>query len=271
MPSERYEPELGAIVLVGGRSTRMGTAKALLDWHGSTMARRVTGIVGRAARPVVAVHEAGQELPPLPGAELVADAAPGRGPLEGIAAGMRVLAGRCRCVFVSGTDLPLLHPDFVRSIARALDGHEIVAPVAGERSHPLAAVYRIEVLDRIETLLAGDQLRATALLDSPGTHRLDAGSLPHPESLRNLNTPEEYARAIAEPEPEIVVEALGAADRRTGFVTRPVRAATLGRLVAAVGVADLLAGDFALALNGVPLQRDPATPLVAGDRIAVTA
>jgi hypothetical protein len=67
-----------------------------------------------------------------------------------------------------------------------------------------------------------------------------------------------------------VVEAFGAAGSRVGFVTRPVRAATLGRLVAAIGVADLLAGDFALALNGVPLQRDPATPLVAGDRITVT-
>src|SRR5438067_1561794 len=150
MPSERHEPGLGAIVLVGGRSTRMGTAKALLDWHGSPLARRVTGILGRAARPVVVVHEPGQELPPLPGTELVADATPGRGPLEGIAAGMRVLAGRCRYVFVSGTDLPLLHPDFVRSVARALDGHEIAAPVADGRSHPLAAVYRIETLSRIE-------------------------------------------------------------------------------------------------------------------------
>ncbi|MDX6494810.1 MAG: molybdenum cofactor guanylyltransferase, partial [Gaiellales bacterium] len=53
MPSEPHEPGLGAIVLVGGRSIRMGSAKALLDWHGSTMARRVTGIVGRAASPVV--------------------------------------------------------------------------------------------------------------------------------------------------------------------------------------------------------------------------
>src|SRR2546426_8604309 len=185
MPSESHEPGLGAVVLVGGRSTRMGPSKALLDWHGSTMARRVAGILGRAAWPVVVVHEQGQELPPLPGVELVADAAPGRGPLEGIAAGMRALAGRCRCVFVSGTDLPLLHPEFVRALTRALDGHQIVAPVADGRSHPLAAVYRIETLDRIEVLLADDQLRAMALLESSGAHHVEAGSLPHPESLRN--------------------------------------------------------------------------------------
>jgi molybdenum cofactor guanylyltransferase len=270
MPSESHEPGLGGIVLVGGRSTRMGTAKALLDWHDSSMARRVTGIIGRVACPVVVVHEAGQELPPLPGAELVADAAPGRGPLEGIAAGMRALAGRCRCVFVSGTDLPLLHPEFVRSVARALDGHEIVAPAADGRSHPLAAVYRIETLDRIEALLADDQLRATALLESAGAHQLDADSLPHPESLRNLNTPQEYARAIAEPEPEIVVEAVGAAGDRLGFTTRLVRAATLARAVTAAGVEGRLS-DLSLALNGAPIESDPSTPLVSGDAITVTA
>jgi molybdenum cofactor guanylyltransferase len=270
MPSESHEPGLGAIVLVGGRSTRMGTAKALLDWHGSTMARRVTGIVGRAASPVVVVHEAGQELPPLPGVELVADASPGRGPLEGIAAGMRALTGRCRCVFVSSTDLPHLHPEFVRSVARALDGHEVVAPVADGRSHPLAAVYRIEALDRVEMLLADEQRRATALLESAVAHGLDAATLPHPESLRNVNTPQEYAQAIAEPEPEIVIDAFGAAGPLLGFTTLSLRAATLGRAIAAAGIADVL-GDLSLELNGEPLQGDPATPLVAGDTIAVTS
>jgi molybdenum cofactor guanylyltransferase len=270
MPSESHEPGLGAIVLVGGRSTRMGTSKALLDWHGSTMARRVTGILGRAAWPVVVVHEERQELPPLPGAELVADAMPGRGPLEGIAAGMRALQGRCRCVFVSGTDLPLLHPEFVRSLARALEGHEMVAPVADGHNHPLAAVYRIESLDRIEALLADGQLRATALLDCAGAHHVAADSLPHQESLRNVNTPQDYAQAIAEPEPEIVVEAIGAAGDRFGFETRPVRAATLGRAVAAARVEGPL-DDRSLTLNGAPLKPDPATPLVAGDTIAVTS
>jgi molybdopterin-guanine dinucleotide biosynthesis protein A len=270
MPSEPHEPGLGAIVLVGGRSIRMGSAKALLDWHGSTMARRITGIVGRAASPVVVVHEVGQELPPLPGAELVADAAPGRGPLEGIAAGMRALTGRCRCVFVSGTDLPLLHPEFVRSVARALDGYEMVAPVADGRSHPLAAVYRLEALSRVEILLADDRRRAAALLESEAAHRLDAAALPHPESLRNLNTPQEYAQALAEPEPEIVIEAVGTAGRLVGFTTLPLRAATLGRAIAAAGLGEVL-GDLSLELNGEPLQRDPATPLVAGDTVAVTS
>ena len=65
-----------AIVLTGGRSSRMGSPKAALDWHGSTLLRRVTGIVSRAvAGPVVVVSAPGQALPELaPTVEVVADA-----------------------------------------------------------------------------------------------------------------------------------------------------------------------------------------------------
>ena len=55
------------IVLAGGRSSRMGTPKADLEWHGSTLLRRVTGIVARGAGgPIVVVRAPGQQLPALP-------------------------------------------------------------------------------------------------------------------------------------------------------------------------------------------------------------
>ena len=41
------------IVLAGGRSSRMGTPKAWLDWHGSTLLRRVCGLVARGAEGVI--------------------------------------------------------------------------------------------------------------------------------------------------------------------------------------------------------------------------
>jgi CTP:molybdopterin cytidylyltransferase MocA len=47
----------GGIVLAGGRSTRMGSAKAALEWHGSTLLRRVAAIVGRVAGPGYAREE----------------------------------------------------------------------------------------------------------------------------------------------------------------------------------------------------------------------
>ncbi len=59
---------VAGIVLAGGRSARMGTAKAWLEWHGSTLLRRVGGILERSVDgPIVVVRAAGQRLPEIPG------------------------------------------------------------------------------------------------------------------------------------------------------------------------------------------------------------
>ncbi|HET7428085.1 MAG TPA: molybdenum cofactor guanylyltransferase, partial [Gaiellales bacterium] len=183
----------------------MGTPKALLDWHGSTLVERVAGLLARVAAPVVIVAAPGQELPDVPGAETAVDASPGRGPLEGIAAGLRALQGRCDRAFVAATDLPLMHPAFVSAVLDALQG-EAAAPASDGRVHPLAAAYRVSRLDLAEHLLAAGELRASALAQGAGTRALPAAELPHPESLRNVNTPDDYRTLLALPEPMVVVD-----------------------------------------------------------------
>jgi molybdopterin-guanine dinucleotide biosynthesis protein A len=80
------------IVLAGGRSFHMGAPKAGLEWHGSTLLGHVVALVGRGAGPVVVVRAPGQALPALPaGVRVVEDAREGRGPLEGLRAGLRAL------------------------------------------------------------------------------------------------------------------------------------------------------------------------------------
>ena len=246
-------PRLGAIVLAGGRSSRMGASKALLDWHGGTLVRRVTAILQRVADPVVVVHAEGQELPHLPGVERAVDRSPDRGPLEGIAAGLRAVADRCPAVFVSGTDLPFLHPELVLALAAARGEHDVAVPVADGHVHHLCAVYGSDLLPAVEQQLARDELRVGLLLEGIDVLRLDAAALPHPESLRNLNTDDSYRQALAEPQPRIALPA------------GSVRAATLGE---AIRLAPALAVELAgrtLRLNGAAIEPDPATPLVEGD------
>src|SRR5258708_21618937 len=104
------------IVLAGGRSSRMGTPKAALEWHGSTLLRRTVGIMSRVADgPVVVVRAPGQALPALPQqVDVVDDPREGLGPVQGLAAGLAVTADRAEVAFVCSTDLPFLHPAFVR-------------------------------------------------------------------------------------------------------------------------------------------------------------
>src|SRR5512140_1142872 len=98
-------PGSAGVVLVGGRSSRMGTPKAALEWHGSTLLRRTVGILARATGgPVVVVRANGQELPELPrDVDVVDDPRQNKGPVQGIAAGLGALLDRADVAFVSST------------------------------------------------------------------------------------------------------------------------------------------------------------------------
>ncbi len=251
------------IVLTGGRSSRMGTPKAWLDWHGSTLLRRVCGIVARGtAGPVVVVRAPDQELPPLPdGVRVVDDAREGRGPLQGILAGLQAVDADV--AFVASVDLPLLHPRFVAAVCRGAEGVDVAVPhVAGYRQ-PLAAAYRPALAPLVAELVEADRMKPAFLFERCATRWLE--ELPHPESVRNLNAREDYEAALAEPEPLVHVRCFGPLKRPAA----DLRAATLGAAGAVMGVA--LDDHVLAALNGDQIARDPLEPLAEGDEVAFMA
>jgi molybdopterin-guanine dinucleotide biosynthesis protein A len=188
----------------------MRRPKASLDWRGQPLVVHVVGVLGGALDgPIVVVRAPGQELPPLPaGVGLVEDARPGRGALEGMAAGLGAIPSRVECAFVSAVDAPFLAPAFVRCVRAALgEGLDAAVPIRGGRAHPLAAAYRVSpTLREIERRLEGDDLSIRGLLDYLRVRWLEEADLlgdpelcaadPGLDSLVNLNTPEEYADAV---------------------------------------------------------------------------
>lgn len=261
-----------ALVLAGGRSTRMGTAKAGLEWHGSTLLRRAAGIAGRAVDgPVVVVRAPGQALPALPETiEVAADEREGQGPLEAIAAGLAAVGDRADVVYVTGVDAPFLHPAFIARVLALLGpGDDVALPHVGGFAQPLAAAYRVAtVAAALRALLAEDghpgsrallrrmrvaELDDAALLADPAVAALD----PALDSLLNLNDPAAYESARAREAPAITLR-LGDGEPRA------IHAATLAAAASAAGLAPGAA--IAAAIDGRPAC-DPDEPLVAGDLV----
>jgi molybdopterin-guanine dinucleotide biosynthesis protein A len=264
------------IVLAGGQSSRMGTPKAALEWHGSTLLRRTAGILARVTDgPVVVVRAPGQSLPALPPqVEIVDDPREGLGPVQGLAAGLAATAGRASIAFICSTDLPFLHPAFVRRVLRAADeGADVGLPVARGYPQPLAAAYRTTLAPVAERLVAAGRLRPAFLFDDCEVIRLDEAMLradpvlaaldPGLDSVVNVNEPDEYQAARARPAPEVTIQRFGAlADHRGPQL---VRAATVGCAADAAGIA--LDGHVVAALNGDQITRDGQTPLATGDTV----
>jgi molybdopterin-guanine dinucleotide biosynthesis protein A len=194
----------GAIVLCGGQSRRMGRPKAWLPFGPELMLQRVVRLVGEAAGPVVVVAAPGQDLPELPeGVAVVRDPVSDRGPLQGLAAGLAALPESVGLVYATATDVPFLRTAWVARLVELIGENDLAIAEIGGFLHPLAALYRrATVLPAIERLLREDRLRPVFLLEAVRAVVLDesrmAAADPDLATLRNLNGPGDYLRALAQ-------------------------------------------------------------------------
>lgn len=175
---------LGAIILAGGRSTRMGQPKESLPFAGDTLLGRACRTLLTCTTPVLVVkRDAAQPLPPLPaGVEVTTDATPDAGPLAALATGLQSLAdqhgfGAADAAFVCACDQPFLTQAAVRGLADRLGDAPLVMPRIGGRLQPLGAIYRLAVRPHVEALLASATRTPRTLAELPGVRVLDDSEL----------------------------------------------------------------------------------------------
>lgn len=266
----------------------MGTAKAALNWHGSTLLRRVTGVVGRAVDgPVIVVRAPGQELPELdPAVRVLEDPEEGHGPMQGLAVGLAAAAPYAPTAFVCSTDLPFLHAAFTRSVlgyfrADPDSGWEsppdVVLPFVGGFRQPMAAGYSTTLAESISKLLEAGYHRPAHLFEECRVRQVDdaalladswlAGVDPELDSVLNVNTPEDYEQAHNRPEPEVTVECFGVLASRGGARgARRVRAASIQAAAEQAGLT--LDRNIVAAVNGDHIRGDGQWPLLSGDTVS---
>jgi len=199
------ESALAGVVLCGGRSLRMGQAKAWLEFQGEPLLVRVVRSIASVCSPIVIVAAESQALPVLPSDVRVArDRRPDLGPIEGFCVGMATLAGVADRSFdaalVVSCDAPFVSREVVRWLAdRLRPGDDAVVVDDGRRIHPLLGVYRLATVAAGETILAAPRPRMIDLCDALVTRRVSADELravdPDLRSLVNVNDPDDLRRA----------------------------------------------------------------------------
>ncbi len=176
-------------VLTGGRSSRMGRDKALIEVDGSPMAVRVARVLAAAgAEPVLAIGGDGDALERL-GMAWQPDRFPGEGPLGGLLTAFGALSGAA-LVAVAATDLPALTAPTVSALVGALADHDVAVAMT-DRPEPLCALWRAEVCEPVlaGAFAAGE--RAVHLAMAPLDRILVAVA---PGALRNINEPDDLGR-----------------------------------------------------------------------------
>jgi molybdenum cofactor guanylyltransferase len=185
-----------AVILIGGKSSRMGSPKALLRFDGEPLIVHLARKLSKLFTDLVVVAAPGQDLPPLQ-AKIVRDEIAYQGPVGGIYYGLRASAGEFS--FVTSCDVPFLEPRLVAHLASLIDGHDAVAPYWENRFQPLCGVYRRTILPHLKDQLDRGELRPIYLYDKVRTRKVEEQELrrfdPEGLSFFNMNSPQDYELA----------------------------------------------------------------------------
>lgn len=188
----RQNSQITGILLVGGKSRRMGHDKALLTVDGQQMARRMIDCLQNCCAQVMLVGDRPERFSSF-NLPVIADRYPGSA-LGGLFTGLQHAA--TEWAFVAACDIPFPNPALMQLICDAADGADVVVPVSAKGWEPLFACYRKSCLPAMQIALEAQQYRITSVLKSLQLREIGAelmhGIDPAGRSLLNLNTPDEY-------------------------------------------------------------------------------
>jgi molybdopterin-guanine dinucleotide biosynthesis protein A len=183
-----------AVLLAGGKSSRMGHDKASLEIAGQPLWRRQIETL-RALTPEQLMisgppREAWREF------EIVADVIAGAGPLAGVATALRKCSSSH--LVVLAVDLPAMSADFLRSLLVRCNEDQGVVPRSSHGFEPLAAVYPVRCVALAATnLMSRDFSMESFVRGALRKNLVRAHTIsPLEEHLfANLNTPTDYENA----------------------------------------------------------------------------
>ncbi|MET0502822.1 MAG: NTP transferase domain-containing protein [Candidatus Binatia bacterium] len=298
LPSDQPLRDATAVVLAGGKSSRMGRPKSLLPFGDEPLIAHIVRALQRIFPDIVVVAAPEQELPSLP-ARLVRDEIAYQGPVGGIYYGLKAAGGEFS--FVTSCDVAFLNPRLIAHLISQIKDYDVVVPWWEERYQPLHAVYRRDVLPLLEGQLQRGELRPVYLFDKVRTCKVSEEEIrgfdPEGLSFFNMNTPDDYARAsrrweelaasgnLAESSVTCTVELFGMAQllAKTKAVSLALpQEATLAEVFAALAERlpilvgrvitpqkNRLVGGCACNVNGLEFVRNPTVKVKTGDRVLI--
>jgi molybdopterin-guanine dinucleotide biosynthesis protein A len=187
---------LFGLVLAGGRSSRMGSDKAALEYHGRAQLARAHDLLERlVARTFVSVRPDQTGEPLRARFAQIVDGGDLQGPVAGISAAQQ--AHPEAAWLVLACDLPWLDVGTLQHLIARRDPSRVATAFRSVRDglpEPLCAIYEPAAAPALQAFLATGRNCPRKLLLTSDTLLLDQ---PDTRALDNVNTPQELAAALA--------------------------------------------------------------------------
>jgi FdhD protein len=185
--------DVTGVILAGGKSTRMGSDKALLPYRGGRFIEAVYRLFAGIFSEVILVTNTPDQYCFLT-CRKVKDIHEGMGVLAGIHAGL--YHSSCPAVFAVACDMPYLVNGLIRHMAFRADADGVLIPESPDGLEPLHAVYGKGCLSAMESALLDGRRRIVSFFDRVNVSRIGPEEValfdPDFRSFININTPADY-------------------------------------------------------------------------------
>jgi molybdopterin-guanine dinucleotide biosynthesis protein A len=185
-----------AVVLAGGRSSRLGQDKALLRINGQFLIERILEKLAQLSDEVIVVANDIEKYEQFE-AVVVGDVFPDKGALGGIYSGLRA-ATRNRSLVVA-CDMPFLNLSLLRYMQGLAPRYDVVIPRMGRLTEAVHAIYSRNCLPFIEGQLQGGDLRIISFFPHVHVRYVDRDEMdifdPEHLSFFNINSQADLNKA----------------------------------------------------------------------------
>ena len=183
--------DITGVILVGGKSRRMGRDKAFIEVQGKPLFERVLDLFRECFAQVVLVGDRGERFADYP-VRVLPDLIPGSS-LGGVYTGLSGAVSEW--IFVASCDLPFPSKSILQYLCSLREGFDAVVPKTRQGYEPLFALYSKRCLAPIGELLAGGECCAYAWYPQAKVREVGPDEIarldPAGTAFLNLNTPQD--------------------------------------------------------------------------------
>ena len=187
--------QITGVILAGGKSSRYGTNKALVEINGMRLIDRVVQAMGSVFPHLLLVTNTPHEYAYLQ-TPMVEDLIKGLGPLGGIYTGLEVISDNAG--FFVACDMPFINPDLILHITELLEDFHAVVPRVDWKIEPLYALYTKGCLPYIKEAIRTKEYQIVKVFDRIRVRYLEEDEIraidPQLKTFLNINRPEELKR-----------------------------------------------------------------------------
>ncbi len=184
------EGNITGYVLAGGKSSRMGTDKAMLEFRGQPLLLHLLELIKPHCNNVF-ISGSNVDYESF-GVGLVPDIYQDKGPLGGLYSVL--LHSKSEANLIVSVDNPMITSKFIGLLTSEYKDSDCIVPVHKSGVEPLIAVYNKRIVPVIETMLQGENYKLLNLLSRIDTRYIDCNFLleSNPKLFTNLNRMEDY-------------------------------------------------------------------------------